>query len=88
MPIVDGARTPLNNFGIPPCRSTFMSSMLSAPVSIPATTPADFSAGFGESTLRCSSSRSCSPADSASNNAGTKPAQPTRFGSSKTGSTL
>ena len=39
--------------------------------------PADFSTGFGESTLRCSSSRSCSPADSASSSAGTKPAQPT-----------
>ena len=51
----------------------------------PATTPADFTTGFGDSTVRCSPSRSYRPADSASRSAGTSPAQPTRFGSSKTG---
>ena len=58
--------------------------MLSAPASIPATTPAVFAAGFGDGTVN-PSSRSYRPADSASRNAGTSPAAPTRFGSSNTG---
>ena len=55
---------------------------------VAASLPADFTTAFGESTLRCSSSSSYRPADSPSNSAGTRPAEPTRFGSSETGLTL
>ena len=62
--------------------------MQSAPASIPATTPAAFTSAFGHGTLRCCPSRSCSPARSASRITGTRPAEPIRFGSSKTAATL
>jgi hypothetical protein len=62
--------------------------MLPAPASIPATTLPVLATGHGESTLRCSPTRSCSPADSANRSSGTRPAEPTRFGSSKTGVTV
>ena len=84
MPI-DGARTPTNNLSMPPWRSRSRSSMLSAPASMPPTTLAAFTAAFGDLTLTCSASRSCRPADSANNMAGTSPAADTRFGSSNTG---
>ncbi len=42
VPSVDGARTPVNSRGIPPCRSTAMSSIKSAPATIPATTLGTF----------------------------------------------
>jgi len=45
-PSVDGAYTPVNSDGIPPCRAMFRSSMLSAPASIPATIVATLPAGF------------------------------------------
>ncbi len=62
--------------------------MESAPASIPATTPAAFTGPFGQGTLKCSPSSSCRPALPASRITGTKPAEPIRFGSSKTADTL
>jgi hypothetical protein len=62
--------------------------MLSAPTSIPATTHPDLATGFGEATLRCSPSRACNPAVSASRIAGSSPADDIRLGSSKTAETV
>ncbi len=62
--------------------------MESAPASIPATTHDAFTAELADGTLDRSASNSCSPARSASRITGTKPADPIRFGSSKTASTL
>ena len=64
-----------------------MSSIESAPAAIPATSEATFNPAFAPlsvGTVRCSSARSRSPADSAKPSAGTRPADDTRFGSSKT----
>ncbi len=58
--------------------------MQSAPASIPPTTPAVLTPALGEGTVN-PSSRPYKPADSASRNAGTRPAADTRLDSSKTG---
>jgi hypothetical protein len=86
-PNVEGAYPWANNRPIPPCRSNAMSSMLSAPATIPATSEETFNpalAPLSVGTVRCSSTRSRSPTDSASAITGTSPAEDTRFGSSKT----
>ena len=82
---MDGARIPPNSSLIAPCRSTSMSSMLSAPAAIPATRQPTFRCAFtphGPPVLRCSLTRSDSPAFSARAITGTRPARDTRFGSS------
>ncbi len=64
-----------------------MSSMLSAPATIPATREATFKPAFAPlspGTLKCSPANVVSPAESASANTGTSPADDTRFGSSNT----
>jgi hypothetical protein len=45
-PSVEGAYTPANTRGIPPCRITSRSSMLSAPAAMPATIEVSLPAGF------------------------------------------
>ncbi len=65
--------------------------MLSAPATIPATTAVTFTAAFAPAepgTLTCSATSSCNPARSANATAGTSPATPTRFGSSKPAETV
>jgi len=84
VPNVDGARTLENTFPMPPWRSTSRSSMQSAPASIPPITLAALTGAFGDATVRCPCSRSCKPARSASRITGINPAEPIRFGSSKT----
>jgi hypothetical protein len=74
--------------GIARWRRTSRSSMLSAPATMPAKTAAVFADAFGEATSRCSSASSCRPPDSVNNIPGTRPTEPTRFGSSKTGGIL
>jgi hypothetical protein len=62
-----------------------MSSIESAPQTIPPTSEATFKPAFAPlsvGTLRCSSARSRSPAESASASTGTRPPVDTRFGSS------
>jgi hypothetical protein len=46
VPKVEGARIPVNNRPIPPCRSRSMSSMESAPATIPATNAGIFRCAF------------------------------------------
>jgi len=87
VPSLDGARTPVNSRSIAPCRSTSMSSMESAPTTIPATSEVTFSGAFAVPDpvrVRCSASRSCSPARPANLSTGDNPAHDTKFGSSKT----
>ena len=63
-----------------------MSSLQSAPATIPPTSEATFNPAFAPlsvATVRCSSARSRSPADSASASTGAKPPADTRLGSSK-----
>ena len=87
VPSVEGARTPVT-----PCPSRrgaagpgrrYCPRRRASPR--PRTPPSP--PAFADATLRCSSSRSCSPARSANRSTGTRPAD-TRFGSSKTASTL
>jgi hypothetical protein len=64
-----------------------MSSMLSAPATIPATSDVTFTpawAPLSVGMLKCRSANTASPARVASVTAGTRPADDTRFGSSKT----
>ena len=83
---MDGARTPSNNSGIAPWRSTFMSSIESAPAAIPATRQPIFASASTPAfplTWTCSRIRAATPALSARPITGTSPARDTRFGSSK-----
>jgi hypothetical protein len=64
--------------------------MLSAPATIPATNDDTFAGAFadpGPDKLRQSPTRSTSPARDAKASTGTRPADDTRFGSSKTADT-
>ena len=86
-PSVEGAYAEVKTLLIPPWRSTAMSSMLSAPASIPPTIEATFSPGLAPlsvATVRRSSVTVRRPAASASAITGTRPADDTKFGSSKT----
>lgn len=87
IPSVEGAYTSSSTRGVPPARSTLLSSMLSAPhiiaamieVSLPAgLTASDFTRIDGRST--CSSISSESPVCSASSSTGTNPAADTGLG--------
>src|SRR3954451_2444265 len=62
--------------------------MQSAPASIPPITLVALPVRFGESTLKWVSRRLSRPAACASRNTGTRPADDTRFGSSKTARTV
>src|SRR5680860_1416480 len=61
---LDGARTPVNNRPIPPCRRRSMSSMQSAPATIPATSAGTFRCAFtppSDFNVRVSATRSPTP---------------------------
>ncbi len=86
-PSVEGAYARVNTRLMPPCRSSPMSSMESAPATIPATSAVTFDpalAPLSLGTVRRSSASTRRPAASASATTGTRPADDTRFGSSKT----
>ncbi|MCE7001928.1 hypothetical protein LWC34_03620 [Kibdelosporangium philippinense] len=85
MPTVDGARIPVNNPAMPPCRTRSRSLIESAPAAIPATIVLIFAPAFAptEPPSRTSSpARSDNPASSASRITGTSPACDTNPGSS------
>ena len=87
VPNVDGARTPVNNLLIAPCRNTCMSAIESAPATIPATNADTFNPAANPAppgTVSRCSANSISPARSANRIAGTSPACATKFGSSNT----
>src|SRR5680860_1506333 len=87
VPNVDGARTPVNNRPIPPCRRRSMSSMQSAPATIPATSAGTFRCAFtppSDFNVRVSATRSPRPARCASAIVGANPAHETKLASSKT----
>jgi hypothetical protein len=86
VPNVEGARTSVKTWSMPPWRSRSMSSMLSAPASIPPTSDITFAPAVpcAPGTVSHSSARSRSPIRSANTTAGTNPADAIRFGSSST----
>ena len=90
VPIVEGARIPVSNRSIPPCRSSSMSSIESAPATIPVTSAGTFRCAFAPpfyGRVRLSATSSDRPQRCASVTTGANPAHDTKFGSSNTADT-
>jgi len=86
VPSVDGARIRSNSTPVAPCRSTPIPSMQSAPAAMPATNDITFAPAFAPAapgTVSHLPASAAMPTCSASATAGTRPADTTRFGSSK-----